>query len=84
MPGAPRTFGYFGPEGTFTHQALLTVPGTRGAELTPYPTVAACLDGVRTGEVDAGLVPIDSQGRLDITANVGTCTVTLYVYGYTN
>lgn len=32
----------------------------------------------------AGLVPIDSQGRLDITANVGTCTVTLYVYGYTN
>ncbi|HTK10281.1 MAG TPA: hypothetical protein VL485_24135 [Ktedonobacteraceae bacterium] len=32
----------------------------------------------------AGLVPLDSLGRLDIGANTGTCTTTLYVYGYTN
>lgn len=29
-----------------------------------------------------GYVALDSQGRLDVKANVGTCTFTLYTYGY--
>lgn len=62
-------FGYFGPEGTFTHQALLTVPGADAVELTPYATVGACLDGVRTGQVEAGLVPIENsvEGGVSVT-----------------
>ena len=29
-----------------------------------------------------GLLQIDSQGRIDIRANTGACTVTLYTHGY--
>jgi hypothetical protein len=32
----------------------------------------------------AGLVPLDSQGRLDVQANTGTCSTTLHIYGFTN
>lgn len=28
------------------------------------------------------LVPLDSNGQLDVKANTGNCTVTLYTYGY--
>ena len=30
----------------------------------------------------SGLLPLDTQGRVDIKAFVGTCAVTLYTYGY--
>ncbi|HZR41377.1 MAG TPA: hypothetical protein VFB12_14745 [Ktedonobacteraceae bacterium] len=29
-----------------------------------------------------GLLQLDSAGRIDIKANVGTCTITLYTHGY--
>jgi hypothetical protein len=29
-----------------------------------------------------GLLAVDSSGKIDIKANVGNCTVTLYTYGY--
>ena len=29
-----------------------------------------------------GLLPIDASGKIDIKANTGSCTVTLYTYGY--
>ncbi|SDS60032.1 prephenate dehydratase [Microlunatus soli] len=67
-------FGYFGPEGTFTHQALLTVPGADLAELTPYATVAGCLDGIRSGEVDAGLVPIENSVEGGVSATLDNLT----------
>jgi len=59
--------GYFGPAGTFTHQALLTVSG---AEATPYTTVAGVLDAVRSGEVEAGLVPIENSVEGGVTATL--------------
>jgi hypothetical protein len=38
---------------------------------------------VSNGYVDGcGIVAIDSNGQIDIKANAGTCTVTLYTYGY--
>ena len=38
---------------------------------------------VANGYVDAtGIVGIDTNGQIDIRANAGTCTVTLYTYGY--
>ena len=64
--------GYFGPAGTFTHQALLTITSD---EARPYPSVAAALSGVRHGEVDAALVPIENSveggvsATLDVLAN---------------
>ena len=59
--------GYFGPEGTFTHQALLTL-GDEPAQ--PYPTVARALDAVRAGEVEASLVPIENSIEGGVSATL--------------
>lgn len=60
-------FGYFGPAGTFTHQALLSVSTD---EARPYPTVAAALDAVRAGEVSAALVPIENSVEGGVSATL--------------
>ena len=62
MPGIPPgRFGYLGPVGTFAEAALRTLPAAAKADLVPFPSVAAALDGVRTGEVDAALVPFENS-----------------------
>ncbi|MFL5515047.1 MAG: prephenate dehydratase [Gemmatimonadales bacterium] len=74
MPGVPpASYGYFGPEGTFTHQALLTLPALAGDPVA-YPTVAAALDGVRAGEVTAALVPIENSVEGGVTATLDNLT----------
>lgn len=61
--------GYLGPEGTFSHQALLeahVADGTQTVGLaTLYDTVMAVQDGV----VEAALVPIENsiEGSVDVT-----------------
>jgi prephenate dehydratase len=61
--------GYFGPEGTFTHEAL--IDSTAGLELThvPYPTIFDTVMAVHDGEVDRALVPIENslEGSVDAT-----------------
>ncbi|MEL4358784.1 MULTISPECIES: prephenate dehydratase [unclassified Luteococcus] len=59
--------GYFGPAGTFTHQALLSVSTD---EARPYPTVVAALDAVRAGEVEAALVPIENSVEGGVSATL--------------
>ncbi|MGI5951334.1 MAG: prephenate dehydratase [Brooklawnia sp.] len=59
--------GFFGPEGTFTHQALLTL-GNEPA--TAFPTVAKALDAVRSGEVQASLVPIENSIEGGVSATL--------------
>jgi prephenate dehydratase len=61
-------YGYFGPAGTFTHQALLTLPAL-GPEPIPYATVGQALQAVRAGEVAAALVPIENsvEGGVSVT-----------------
>jgi prephenate dehydratase len=62
MPGIPPgRFGYLGPVGTFAEAALRTLPAAAKADLVPFPSVAAALDGVRAGEVDAALVPFENS-----------------------
>ena len=58
--------GYFGPEGTFTHQALACVSREEGI---PFDTVSAALDAVREGQVDAAMVPIENsvEGGVTVT-----------------
>lgn len=74
VPGVPpATYGYFGPAGTFTHQALLTLPGQRG-EPVPYATVGLALDAVRAGEVAAALVPIENSVEGGVTATLDNLT----------
>jgi prephenate dehydratase len=66
--------GYFGPEGTFTHEALMTAlrdaPGAvSGLELVPLPTIYDAVMAVHSGEVARALVPIENslEGSVNAT-----------------
>ena len=52
--------GFLGPEGTFTHEALLAFPAAAGFESVPLPTVHDAVRAVATREVDRALVPIEN------------------------
>src|SRR5256714_13347968 len=64
--------GYFGPEGTFTHEALITalgeVPSGR-SELVPLPTIYDVVMAVHEGSVAQALVPIENslEGSVNAT-----------------
>ncbi|HSU34943.1 MAG TPA: prephenate dehydratase [Propionibacteriaceae bacterium] len=74
MPGVPpASYGYFGPAGTFTHQALLTLPAVAG-EPIPYATVGLALQAVRDGEITAALVPIENSVEGGVSATLDTLT----------
>jgi prephenate dehydratase len=74
VPGLPPArYGYFGPAGTFSHQALLTLPALSG-EPVPYPTVGLALDAVRAGEVTAVVVPIENSVEGGVTATLDNLT----------
>ncbi|HLT61704.1 MAG TPA: prephenate dehydratase domain-containing protein, partial [Microlunatus sp.] len=68
-PAAAAPYGYFGPRGTFTHQALVTLRPD-GPEPVPYPSVPATLDAVREGAVRAGLVPIENSVEGGVSATL--------------
>ncbi len=70
MPGVPPArYAYLGPVGTFTEQALRSVPAAAHAELQPCPTVTVALDAVRAGEADGAVVPIENsvEGSVPVT-----------------
>ena len=54
-------YAYLGPEATFTEAALRTLPGIDDAECISFPTVAAALDAVRNGAVDAAMAPLENS-----------------------
>ena len=67
--------GYFGPEGTFTHEALIeAVAGARASEAAeleyvPMPTIYDTVMAVHTGAVERALVPIENslEGSVNAT-----------------
>jgi Prephenate dehydratase len=61
--------GYFGPAGTFTHQALLTFSTD---EAVAFASVAQALDAVRRGDVEAVLVPIENSVEGGVSATLDT------------
>jgi prephenate dehydratase len=70
MPGTPPTrFVYLGPEGTFTEQALRTIPAAEHGIRTPARSVPEALDAVRSGDADAALVPLENSvgGAVPVT-----------------
>jgi prephenate dehydratase len=70
MPGVPPArYAYLGPEGTFTEQALRSLPAAAKAELQPCSTVTLALDAVRGGEADGAVVPIENsvEGSVPVT-----------------
>jgi prephenate dehydratase len=65
----PARYSYLGPEGTFTEQALRSLPGAAAAELRPCSTVTVALDQVRAGEATGAVVPIENsvEGSVPVT-----------------
>ncbi len=67
--------GYFGPEGTFTHQALIDSTAGLGVEHVPYPTIYDTVKAVQDGEVDRALVPIENSLEGSVNATLDTLAI---------
>jgi prephenate dehydratase len=61
---------YFGPEATFTQEALLTQPDLASADLRALPSITAVLESVARGEVDLGFVPIENGIEGTVSATI--------------
>ncbi len=59
--------GYFGPAGTFTHQALQTISEDDGI---PFASVPEALEAVRLGDVEAVVVPIENSVEGGVSATL--------------
>ncbi|WP_043730637.1 prephenate dehydratase [Kutzneria sp. 744] len=53
--------GYFGPQGTFTEQAVRQLADPDSNEFVAYPTTPAVVAAVRAGEVERGCVPVENS-----------------------
>jgi prephenate dehydratase len=51
---------YLGPDGTVSHEALMSVPGSDAFELVPAATLHDAIVAVHDGTVDRALVPIEN------------------------
>ncbi len=67
---SPTRFAYLGPEGTFAEAALSRAVATGEGTQTPRPSVPATLAAVRSGEVDAGLVPLENSVEGSVPATM--------------
>jgi prephenate dehydratase len=61
--------GFFGPEGTFTHEALIATSGDAELELVALPTIYDTVMAVHEGSVERALVPIENslEGSVNAT-----------------
>ena len=61
--------GYLGPEGTFSHEALVTGPVQEDWELVGFPTIYDTVMSVHAGEVERALVPLENslEGSVNAT-----------------
>ena len=61
--------GYFGPEGTFTHEALIAAARGVELELAALPTIYDSVMAVHDGVVERALVPIENslEGSVNAT-----------------
>jgi prephenate dehydratase len=71
-PDTMPTFGFLGPPGTNTQEALLQVVDPETTDLIDYPSIEDVIYAVDRGEVERGLVPIESsvEGTVNTTVDV--------------
>ena len=60
-----KSLAYFGPAGTYTEEAALLYDP--GADLQPYPTIAAVGHAVSSQATDEGVVPIENSLEGSVT-----------------
>ncbi len=65
-----ETFGFLGPPGTFTQEALLQVVDPESAELIYYATVEEVIEAVDRREVSQGMVPIENSVEGTVNATI--------------
>ncbi len=63
-------FGFLGPPGTFTQEALLQVADPESDDLVHYASVEEVIEAVQRGEVDRGMVPIENSVEGTVNATV--------------
>ncbi len=77
-----NTFGFLGPPGTFTQEALLQVVDPESVELIYYPSIEEVIGAVESKEVEQGMVPIENsvEGTVNATVDaLGVETEGLYI-----
>jgi len=67
--------GYFGPEGTFTHEALGRAIAGRDLELAPFPTIYDTVMAVHERAVDRALVPIENSLEGSVNATLDALAI---------
>src|SRR5919201_4415569 len=67
--------GYFGPEGTFTQEALIDATAGRQLELVPLRTIYDTVMAVHAGEVERALVPIENSLEGSVNATLDALAV---------
>ena len=64
--------GYLGPEGTFSHEALVAQPGVDALELVSLTTVYDTVMAVDDGRVDRAFVPMENSLEGSVNATLDT------------
>lgn len=68
-----KKVGYLGPEGTFSHEAVLKVVDD-ATKIIPYPSILNIFESLENNEIDEAVVPIENstEGSVDITLDALT------------
>jgi prephenate dehydratase len=66
----PALAGYLGPEGTFSHEALMASPNASALEAVSFPTIFDAVMAVHHREVDYALVPIENSLEGSVSATL--------------
>jgi prephenate dehydratase len=66
----PIRAGYLGPEGTFSHEALMASPGVTSLEAIPLPTIFDAVMAVHHREIEYALVPIENSVEGSVSATL--------------
>jgi len=64
------TFGFLGPPGTFTQEALLQVVDPENADLIYYPTPEEVILAVANGDIVQGMVPMENSVEGTVNATI--------------
>ncbi|MGO9977323.1 MAG: prephenate dehydratase [Solirubrobacteraceae bacterium] len=67
--------GYFGPEGTFTHEAVSAATRALDVQLVPLRTIYDTVLAVHDGLVDRALVPIENSLEGSVNATLDTLAI---------
>jgi prephenate dehydratase len=69
--------GYLGPEGTFSHEALIEATAPRAGELEPValPTIYDTVMAVHSGVVERSLVPIENSLEGSVNATLDALAI---------